>query len=444
MSIMKTNTNIIGRDLTHVWHPASQAQDFVQFPPLTVVSADGSQLKLQDGRIIIDAIASWWCKTLGHGHPRLKQALLQQVQQFEHVMFGSTTNETIVELSTRLTTLADHIDRVFYASDGACACEIAIKMSIHAQRICGQQQRCQLLALANAYHGETGLALSVSDIDIYKQPYKNLLPEMVFLREIPYVTDSNDPLWQDCAAIWPAVAAKLDQHVESLAAIIVEPIVQAAGGMLIYSQDFLRRLFRWAKAHDVYFIVDEIMTGIGRTGLPLACQYAAIQPDFICLGKGLTSGWLPLSAVLTTNDIYQLFYDDYTAGKSFLHSHTYSGNALAAAVAVACLQVMEDENIYAKVRENAAYLRSLMQTVAEETGKLKNVRSIGAMVAADLITTIPRPRLGYAVFKQAVALGALLRPLGNTIYWTPPLTMEREQLQQLQRITQQAIIEVTG
>lgn len=424
----------------HLWHPCSQMKDYESFKPLKVRAAKGAHIELEDGRRIIDAISSWWCKSLGHAHPRLQQALVTQLEKFEHVILANTTNETILALSKKLAGLTQTLDKVMYASDGSCAVEIAMKMSMHTRIILQETQRTQFMALANAYHGETGLALSVSDLGIFRQPYESLLFKSHFLQNIPYVHGPSDPLWEDCSAYWPDIEKQLNQHAETLTAIIVEPIVQASAGMLIYSKDFLQRLRIWTRKNNVHLIADEIMTGLGRTGLALACQHAQIEPDFLCLGKGLTAGFLPFSATLTSTDIYHLFYDDYEKGKNFLHSHTHSGNALAASVALECLTVLEEENIYQQVRDKADYLKQLFADISLNTGKLKNVRGIGAVVAADLIVDDPKQRLGYAVYQRAVELGALLRPLGNTLYWAPPLNIEIEILHRLKAITQAALL----
>jgi len=435
--------NLIERDLKTLWHPCSQMKDYEQFPPLEIIKASGPYLTTKNGDQIIDAISSWWCKSLGHNHPRLKKALSTQMEKFEHVILANTTNETIVALSEKLVQLTNSLNKVFYASDGSSAIEIAMKMSLSSRKNQGDHKRQNFIALENSYHGETLFTLAVSDVDLYKNPYESLLPPVKFIKNIPYVNSTSDPLWQDCSSIWQSIELQLNQHAETTTAIIFEPILQGAGGMKIYSQDFLKRLSLWAKNNHVHLIADEIMTGIGRTGKPLACQHAGIEPDFICLSKGLTSGWLPLSAVITSQEIYDIFYDDYDSGKAFMHSHTYSGNALAAAVALECLNVMEEENIYAKACDMEEDLLLSMQAVANETGKLKNIRAIGAMVAADLIVDEKKnPRAGYNIYQKAVSLGALLRPLGNTLYWLPPLNTSRDTLSDLKSITQEAIQQV--
>lgn len=434
--------SIIELDLQHIWHPCSQMKDYATFPPLPIQSANGSYLFLEEGGTLIDAISSWWCKSLGHAHPRLKQALLRQLDKFEHVILANTTHTTIVELSQALAQLTRNLNKIFYASDGSSAVEIAMKMSLHAHQLQGEPQRQRFLSLQNGYHGETAATLSVSDLGLYSKPYAALLFESPRLNGIPYVNNQDDPLWHDCAAIWPTIEKQLRPYRFKATALILEPIVQGAGGMLIYSQDFLRRLRLWTAENNIYLIADEIMTGLGRTGLPLACQHANIEPDFLCLSKGLTSGWLPLSVVCTSTPLYNLFYDDYEKGKSFLHSHTFSGNALAASVALECLKTMKDENIFLRAQALENKMRILMNEISEHTQKLKNIRSIGAVIAADLVLEKPMSRAGYQVFKKAVELGALLRPLGDTIYWLPPLNIEDHTLLELQKITELAIKQV--
>ncbi len=435
--------NLIARDLAHIWHPCSQMKDYEQFLPLVITGASGPYIEIAGGQKLIDANSSWWSKALGHKHPRLHAALLRQYDFYEHVISANTCQIPLVELSERLVNLTQTLQKVFYASDGSSAIEIAIKMSLHARQINNEPNRNRFIALENAYHGETLMALSVSDVGLYKKPYQSILTASEFLSPLPYLNSKADPLFYDCGDYWPSVEAKLQQQADTLSGILFEPLLQAAGGMRLYSMDFIRRLQAFAKSHNIHLIADEIMTGLGRCGYPLACQYAGIEPDFLCLGKALTGGVLPMSAVLTSHAIYDNFYDDYETQKAFLHSHTFSGNALAAAVALECLTVLEEENIYQKAQANEDLFLQLMQEVAAKTGRLKNIRHIGAMVAADLIIEPEREkersRWGYAVYQEAVRLGALLRPLGNTIYWTPPLNTETRVLHELKDITIQAI-----
>lgn len=431
--------SIIDQDLAHIWHPCSQMKDYETFKPLVIESASGSHIKLANGKTLIDAVSSWWCKSLGHQHPRLKQVMREQIEKFEHVIFANTTHETITLLSEKLTGLTTTLKKVFYAGDGSCAVEIAMKMSLHARKINGDTLKTKFIALQNGYHGETSGALSVSDVGIYKHAYGAMLFDVFYISSLPYVQSIHDPLWHDCGDIWPFIEKQLEPYAASATAIILEPIVQGAGGMKIYSQDFLCRLRDYTLQHNIHLIADEIMTGIGRTGKMLACEHANIEPDFLCLAKGLTSGWLPFSAVLTTNSIYEYFYADYELGRSFLHSHTYSGNALGACLALEVLRMMDELDICAQADLLGDYMRERMTEVSDETRRLTNVRQIGAIVAADIIATNPSQRIGFEVYQKAVQHGALLRPLGNTIYWLPPLNTSHDTIDELARITSKAL-----
>jgi len=433
-------TELQTKSLKHIWYPCSQMKDYEQFKPLVVKSAQGSYIELADGTKILDAISSWWCKSLGHNHPKLKKAMVNQMEKFEHVMLPNTTHEPIVNLSERLTSLMPGLSKVFYAGDGSCAVEIAMKMSLHSRYINGDVKRNRFITLKNSYHGETVGALSVSNLGLYKNPYSSILFEPYVIDKIPYVQSIHDPLWNDCSEEWHMLEKSLEKYIYSSTALIVEPIVQGAGGMKIYSKDFLNRLAKWAKKHDIHLIADEIMTGIGRTGKMLACEHAKIIPDFICLAKGLTSGWMPFSAVLTTDDIYNNFYDDFSSGKAFLHSHTYSGNALGVALALETLNIIQDEQMH--IRDINKLMLKNMHEIKDKTGCLENVRGIGGIVAADLINTTNNLRLGYLTYHAAIKAGILLRPLGNTIYWLPPLNITDEEIEEIKNKTMQVLLTI--
>lgn len=423
-------------DLKHIWHPASHMKDFETNPPLIVESAKGSYLYTHQGPII-DGISSWWCKSLGHGHPAVLHAITQQLQRFEHVIAANTTHPLLVELGELLTEITQK-DHVFFASDGSSAVEIAMKLALQANLIQGTPHKNQFIALKNAYHGETLGALSVSELGVYKTPFENTGVTCHFIEDIPYVSGKEDENWLSSDAIWQKTLAKLEPFAKNACALILEPIVQGASGMLVYSADFLKKLADWAKANNIYLIADEIMTGLGRTGEWLACQHAKVDADIICLSKGLTSGSIPLSCVMIDTSIYTLFYDDYDKGKSFLHSHTYSGNALAVSAAVATLKTMQNENILKKVEVLHECMLHHFTQIAESTGALKNIRSLGAIVAGE-ISNIHSSRVGYAFHKEALQFGALLRPIGNTLYWLPPLIADENTIQKLAESTKGAI-----
>ncbi|EDV18915.1 uncharacterized protein TRIADDRAFT_34461, partial [Trichoplax adhaerens] len=336
-------------DLRHIWHPCSQMKDYEDMDALLIKKANGSYIEMHSGKKIIDAISSWWCKLLGHNHPYIKSKVIEQINKFEHVIFAGTTNEKIVELSERLAARSRNLQKVFYVGDGSCAVEVALKMSLHSRKIKKQHKKNKFIALKNGYHGETVGALSVSDLGIYKNPYDNLLFDVHLISDIPYINSKKDLLWDDCSSYWYKIQEKLEKIKNEVTAIIFEPIVQGAEGMKIYSKDFLVKLRKWASENEIHLIADEIMTGICRTGKFFACEYADIEPDFMCLSKGLTSGWIPFSAAMIKDEIYDIFYNDYSPENSFLHSHTYCGNPIAVSAALATLDVIENDNILAKV-----------------------------------------------------------------------------------------------
>jgi adenosylmethionine-8-amino-7-oxononanoate aminotransferase len=414
-------------------------KDHESMPLFEVAAASGCYLQATDGKKLLDAISSWWCKSLGHQHPRIKRAVSHQLELFEHTMLAGTTNDVIVTLSEKLAALNPLLSKVLYAGDGSSAVEIALKLSLHAQKISGHSKRTKFLTLENAYHGETVGAMSVSDLGIYRDAYQPMLFEVEVI-PVNYVSGEEDAKWHDCNQHWQQLEAQLARCEHEIAAVIVEPIVQGAGGMRVYSMNYLQRLREWTRARGIYLIADEIMTGLGRTGKMLACEHAGITPDFLCLSKGLTSGWLPLSAVLTTQAVYDLFYQDYDAGHSFLHSHTYSGNPLAASAAVATLAVIAEENIVERTVELGNKMRSALARIANQTGLLKNLRGIGAIVAADFQINDNRRRAGLDVYRAAYTEGVLLRPLGDTIYWLPPLIMQENELTTLEHVTKRALI----
>lgn len=436
---MNNYDSLIKRDLLHHFHPCSQMQDFAHFPPVIVERAKGSYIYTNKGPVI-DAISSWWCKSLGHNFPDISQAIKTQIDKFEHVITANSTNKNIVDLTEKLTQISK-LQYVFFASDGSSAVEIALKLALQAKQIIGQNNRNQFLALKNSYHGETFATLSVSDLGIYKKPFENFGLHSHFIDSPVYVSGREDPLWHNCDADWIAIETKLEAIKHNICALIFEPIVQGAAGMFVYSPDFLKKLANWARKNNIYLIADEIMTGFGRTGKYLASEHAQIEPDLICVSKGLTSGTVPLSAVLLSKDIYDLFYDKYESGKSFLHSHTFSGNALGVAAALATIKSMEELNIIEQTQKLEIEMKRCFSEIAKLTGKIKNIRNIGGVIAGDLTNTKVQ-RLGFEVYKKAIEKGALIRPLGNTVYWLPPLNTQFETIGKLAEITLQSINEV--
>lgn len=426
------------RDLSVLWHPCTPMKWHESLPLMHVVAASGCYLTLNDGRQIFDALSSWWCKSLGHGHPRLQKALITQMNQFEHVMLAGITHQPIVELSERLTALMPGLSKVFYAGDGSCAVEIALKMSLHVRHITGETHKNKFMLLENAYHGETMGAMSVSDLDVYQAPYASVLFHSHVLRNIPYVTGANDTLWHDASAAFAAILPAIETMAANTTALIIEPIVQGAAGMKIISADFLRRLCLWARENNIHIIADEIMTGFGRTGKMLAMEHVGVVPDFMCLSKGMTSGWLAMSAMLTTNDIYQLLYTDKT-DNAFLHSHTYTGNALGAALALETLSVFEDDKIVSKSAAMTNKMLSRIDALQKSFQCFENIRAIGAIAAFDIADSHYTDDFKIKMLDAGQKCGVHLRPLGKTVYWLPPLIATEEDLNHLADATHQCL-----
>ncbi len=426
--------DLLDRDAKHIWAPCTPLRPEVEIPRLIVERAEGSYLYTSQGPVI-DAISSWWCKALGH-HPKpVIEAIRDQLSQFEHVIGANTTYPAQVELAERLSELTQK-QHLFFASDGSCAIEIALKLAIHAMQLRGMPERREFVTLSNSYHGETLATLAVSDVGIYKKPFEKMGVISHVLQQVPYVLGKEDPLWRDCSGAWPGIEAQLNALKIQVCGIIIEPILQGAGGMRIYSADFLKRLSDWAMANDCYLIADEIMTGFGRTGCTLASEHAEINPDLICLSKTLTAGTMPLSCTLIDSAIYDVF--ERNPDSPFLHSHTYSGHALGVAAALATLDSMKALDLNHKAEILGAHMKTCFEQVASVTGCIENVRAIGGLVAGELIG--PEGKLmGRALSKAVLERGALLRPLGNTLYWFPPLTTDLHVIDELAEMTERGI-----
>jgi adenosylmethionine-8-amino-7-oxononanoate aminotransferase len=410
--------SLADRDRAVVWHPFTQAQTAA--PPLPVVAASGSWLQLANGSRVFDAISSWWTCLIGHGHPRLVAAIAQQAATLDHVLFAGCTHPGAVELAEKLVARAPAgLTRVFYSDDGSTAVEVALKMAIQSHAQNGQPQRTRFLALAGGYHGDTFGAMSVGDPADFAGPFAKLLWPVTRLA-VPMV--DGDPLAAqlDLAPALAALEQILQAQGDTLAAVIVEPLVQGAGGMRFYPPAFLAQLAARVRAHGGLVIADEVMTGFGRTGRLFACEHARLAPDLLCVAKGLTGGILPLAATLATDAIFQAFLGP-DARTALLHGHSFTANPIACAAALASMQVAEDEHLL----QNAQALHRLYSEILPPLLDLPDVRAVRWLGGIGVLELRGGGYHDAARSRQIAAFclarGVLIRPLGPVIYTLPPL-----------------------
>ena len=418
-----SKSSLLERSLKSVWHPCTQMKQHESFPLVAITRGKGVWLWDDNGERYLDGVSSWWVNLFGHNNPRIKDAIKAQLDKLEHVMLAGFTHEPVVELSEKLSRLTG-LGHAFYASDGASATEIALKMSFHYWHNKGQSAKTKFISLQNSYHGETLGALGVTDVAIFKDTYAPLLIQSEQMpspdSRLAEAGESAEDYASRCADI---LEEYVITHHEHLAAFIIEPLVQCAAGMAMYHPVYLRRACEICNQYNVHLIADEIAVGFGRTGTMFACEYAGVLPDFICLSKGITGGYLPLSAVLTTDEIYQAFYDDSTV-KGFLHSHSYTGNPLACSAALATLSIFETDDVLEQNKQKSAYMLNKMQVLTDLP--IKNLRQQGMILAFDVKAHDNHfPKLCYT---EALKQNLLLRPIGNTVYFMPPYTITEDEI----------------
>jgi len=423
---VSANARLAERSLRAVWHPCTQMKHHEALPVVPISRAQGVWLYDFEGRRILDAIGSWWVNLLGHGHPRINAALRAQLDSLEHVMLAGLTHEPAVELAERLARLAPRgLGHCSFGSDGASAVEIALKMSHQYWRNVGKSEKAEFVALTNGYHGETLGALSVTDIPLYRDCYAPLLQGSARVSSPDWRFARPGETPAECAARCAlALEAHLGRYAGRTAALIVEPLVQCAGGMAMHDPEYLRRAREICDRFEVLLIADEIAVGFGRTGTLFACEQASIVPDLLCLSKGITGGYLPLSVVMAGEHVYRAFYDDRVE-RGFLHSHSYSGNPLACRAALAVLDVIEDESILARNRDTAACLNLRAEAIRLHP-RVEHFRNTGMIWAFDVRDAGPEFAREFA--RHALEAGVLLRPLGSTVYWMPPYAIEAAEI----------------
>ncbi len=421
MQASTPNSVLLKRSCEAVWHPCTQMKQHETLPLIPVAYAKDCWLYDCDGRRYLDAVSSWWVNLFGHGNVRIDAAIADQLSKFAHVMLAGFTHAPVVELSERLSQLTGGaLGHCFYGSDGASATEIALKMSFHFWRNSGRPAKTNFTSLSGSYHGETLGALSVTDVTLFKDTYAPLLRVTA---TVPSPDSRRSEAGETAHAFAIRCARALEEHLKAnhatTAALIVEPLVQGAGGMAMYDAEYLRLAAALCKRYDVHLIADEIMTGFGRTGTFFAYEQAGITPDFLCLSKGITGGYLPLSVVLTRDAIYEAFYDDALT-RGFLHSHSYTGNALACRAALATLDIFESDNVIEANRARAAGVTAKLQQLAAHE-RVRDFRTTGMIWAFEIESDVPE--IAGRIHEAALERELLLRPIGSTVYFMPPYTM---------------------
>ncbi len=443
---------LVRADHAYLWHPFTQMQDWLMQEPLIIVGGEGAYLIDIAGNRYLDGVSSLWCNVHGHRHPALDTALHDQADTIAHSTLLGLASVPSIQLAERLVQITPpNLTKVFYSDCGATAVEIALKMAYQFWQLRGAPQRTAFAALSESYHGDTLGAVSVGYSDAFHRFFKPLLFSCHKLNP-PHVYR-----WQRGMNADDALQAAVDeataffrQHGDTLAALIVEPLMQGAAGMWAQPCEYLRALRELTRVHGALLICDEVATGFGRTGKMFAVEHSGVAPDLLCLGKGISGGYLPLAATLTTEDIFAAFLGDYQDFKAFFHGHTYTGNALACAVGLASLDVFERDRVVDRVQQRSGQLRERLARDFVGLGHVGDVRQWGLMVGIELVEDKPtrRPyaaakRLGAEVARAARRSGVVLRPLGNVIVLLPPLCITAPQLDELCDATRAAIVAVT-
>ena len=449
-------------DLKYIWHPCSQMKDYETLPPIVIERGEGINLYDVNGKCYKDVISSWWCNLLGHCNPRINEAIKKQVDTLEHVIFANFTHKTAITLCQELMkVLPIGLCKFNFADNGSSAIEMSLKMSFQYHYQTGNPQKKRFMALSDAYHGETLGALAVGGVDLYSELYKPLLLDVIRIDgpdcyRCPYkkqcqghynINSEELPLC-NCECFKKTEEA-FEKYADETAAIIVEPLLQGSAGMKIYPPLYLKKLRELCDKYNVHLIADEIATGYGRTGKMFAFDHANISPDIMCLSKGLTGGYMPMAIAITTQKIYDAFYDDYLKGKAFMHSHTYSGNPLACSAAIEVLRILNDENVIEKANKKSIYFNNIIKEKFLPLENVGEVRSIGLINAIELVKNKDskepfdyKRRTGYQIYKKALEKGVILRPLGDVIYFNPPLIIEKPDMDYVTDIALNCVKEV--
>ena len=436
--------DLISRDLKHNWHPYTQMKDCESLPPIPIDKAEGVKLFDSSGKFYYDTISSWWCNIHGHGHPAIKAAIKDQLDKLEHVLFAGFTHAPAVELSERLVDITPaNLTKVFYSDNGSTAVEVALKMSLQYWSNNGKKSKTAFLSLDRAYHGDTVGAMSVSGASAFNSKFKPLLFKS-FKAATPYCYRCPRGQEKDACSLecLESMEDILRENADVIAAVIIEPMLMGAGGMIIYPAGYLKGVGELARKYGVHLIADEVATGFGRTGKMFACAHAGIEPDFMCLSKGVTSGYLPLGVTMTTQDVFSSFYDDRRRSRTFYHGHTYTANPLACAAAVKSIDLFKEENSLNRVGMINVMLESFLDIVKAfpEVGDTRSIGVVGAIeLVKDKLSKEPladKGKTASQIYKRGLESGIILRPLGDVVYFFLPLCVKKEELEDIfQRAT---------
>ncbi|WP_027634318.1 adenosylmethionine--8-amino-7-oxononanoate transaminase [Clostridium hydrogeniformans] len=429
--------NLVEKDLKYIWHPASQMKDYEDLNPVIIENGKGAYLYDIHGNKYLDCISSWWVNLFGHCNERINNAINKQLNSLEHVIFAHLSNVPAVELSEKLVDITpEPLKKVFFCDNGSSAVEVALKISYQYHKQKGNQKKTKFVALENSYHGETLGALSACNVGFFKDTYKDIIIETYKCKSPNCYRCEFGLNRESCSAeCFKYMEELISKYHEEICGIIIEPMVQGAAGMNIYSKEYLKKLRKLCDEYDITFIGDEIAVGFGRTGKMFASNHSNISPDIMTLSKGITGGYLPLSVVMVTEEIYNCFYDDYEKLTGFFHSHSYSGNALACAAAVETMNIFHYEDIINKNIEKFNYMKDLSTEVFKDIKNVGEYRQLGFIGAIELVqnkdnkTPIPwEKRVGYSIYKRGLKNGLLLRPMGNIIYFMPPYIVNKDDL----------------
>jgi len=428
------------KDLKYVWHPCSQMKDYEEFPPIVVERGEGAYIFDVTGKRYLDAVSSWWVNLFGHCNKRINAAVKKQLDKLEHVIFANFSHQPAIELAEKIVAITPKgLNKVFFADNGSSAVEVALKMSFQYHQQTGNSAKKRFIKISDAYHGETLGALSVGDLDLYSRIYRPLMIDTIKVSGPDCYRCRYGKERSACSAeCFEAMEKAIQEKHAEICAVIIEPMVQAAAGMKIYSPIYLEKLREACSDHNIHLIADEVAVGFGRTGKMFACEHAGIAPDLMCLSKGLTAGYMPLSLVVATDEIYSAFYSDYGELKAFMHSHSYTGNPLACAVALESLRIFEDEDVLNVNRKKSELIRKLTEPFAKLHPNVGELRQIGMIAALELVENKAskkafswEKRVGYNIYKIALNEGLLLRPLGNVLYFMPPYIVEQEDIEKI-------------